>query len=206
MNDWNPQDFVRLIYIFVALIAPVFPAFVLFKYLPSRARAHGPYTGLQINLEGAFGGYFLLFLAILGFLKFGGSPPDYEHQVWKVNGKVILDQLDAPFDEKKLGFSARPNVTLTPEGDFTLYLVVRRERAGDDFPFLIVEYSNDYHTRTLNLNKLQTDNEPIITWTRNPMLKEINMEKPILLKKKEEKSSEPEQEAEPIIPPAENQP
>ncbi|MCA1629652.1 MAG: hypothetical protein LC785_07800 [Acidobacteria bacterium] len=201
--NWNPQDFVRLIYIVVAVIAPMVPAFVLFKYLPARARASGPYTGLKINLEGAFAGYFLLFLATLGFLRFGGSPPDYEHQVWKVSGKVLLEQADSQLDENKLVISTRPNVTLSKEGDFIIYVVVRRERASqDDFPFLIFEYGNEYASRSLNLNKLQTDNEPVITWSRNPLLKEVNIENTIVLKKKP--PPEPEQELEPYNPPAEN--
>lgn len=202
MNNLSAQDLMPLISVVVALLIPVIPAFVLFKFLPTRVRARGPYTGLRINLEGAFAGYFLLVLAILAFLKTGVRPLDNEHQVWKVRGKVFLDQRDAPFDENKLVVSTRPNVTLTPEGDFTLYLVVKRERGGEDFPFLIVEYGDEYHARSLDLNKPRTDNEPVITWSRDPALKEVTVKESIVLKKKDAPPNEVEQEPEPYNPPA----
>lgn len=204
MYNLNFHDLLPLISIVVALLIPVIPAFVLFKFLPNRVRASGPYTGLRINLEGAFAGYFLLVLAILAFLKTGVRPLDDEHQVWKVRGKVRLEQPDSPFDENKLVISTRPNVTLTPEGNFILDVVVKRERGSNDFPFLIVEYGNDYYSRTLNLNELQTDNEPVITWSRDPTAKAVNITDAVVLKRKEIRPTEAEQDLEPYIPPAED--
>lgn len=44
------------------LLLPLVPAFLLYKFLPSRTNVSGPFKGLSIKLTGAFGGYFLLVL------------------------------------------------------------------------------------------------------------------------------------------------
>ncbi len=42
------------------LILPLIPAFLLYKFLPSKTNVTGPFKGLNLKLTGAFGGYFLL--------------------------------------------------------------------------------------------------------------------------------------------------
>lgn len=42
------------------LILPLLPAFILYKFLPSKTNVSGPFKGLNLKLTGAFGGYFLL--------------------------------------------------------------------------------------------------------------------------------------------------
>lgn len=49
------------------LLIPLVPAFVIYKFLPSKTVVKGPFKGLNINLTGAFGGYFLLVIITLGF-------------------------------------------------------------------------------------------------------------------------------------------
>jgi hypothetical protein len=61
----NCHDY-RIIYLLIIIIAPVIPAFLLFKFLPkSSANASGPFKGLQIKLGGAFAGYFPVFLLLI---------------------------------------------------------------------------------------------------------------------------------------------
>src|SRR5258707_515623 len=48
------------------LLLPLIPAFLLYKFLPSRTSVSGPFKGLNIKLTGAFGGYFLLVLTAIG--------------------------------------------------------------------------------------------------------------------------------------------
>ena len=48
------------------LLLPLIPAFLLYKFLPSKTNVSGPFKGLNIKLTGAFGGYFLLVLTSLG--------------------------------------------------------------------------------------------------------------------------------------------
>jgi hypothetical protein len=50
------------------LLLPLIPAFILYKFLPSKTAVKGPFKGLNINLTGAFGGYFLLVLISLGLI------------------------------------------------------------------------------------------------------------------------------------------
>ena len=48
------------------LLLPLIPAFLLYKFLPSRTSVSGPFKGLNLKLTGAFGGYFLLVLTAIG--------------------------------------------------------------------------------------------------------------------------------------------
>lgn len=48
------------------LLIPLIPAFILYKFLPSKTVVTGPFKGLNVNLTGAFSGYFLLVIVSLG--------------------------------------------------------------------------------------------------------------------------------------------
>ncbi len=63
----------RIISIFVIVLCPLLPAFILFKFLPTEAKVEGPWQGLKIKLGGAFGGYFLLVLLVLGYFYSAGQ-------------------------------------------------------------------------------------------------------------------------------------
>src|SRR6185436_18365996 len=55
------------IYVLAAvLLLPLIPAFLLYKFLPSKTNVSGPFKGLNLKLTGAFGGYFLLVLIAVG--------------------------------------------------------------------------------------------------------------------------------------------
>ena len=55
------------LYILAAvLLLPLIPAFLFYKFLPSRTSVGGPFKGLNIKLTGAFGGYFLLVITAIG--------------------------------------------------------------------------------------------------------------------------------------------
>jgi hypothetical protein len=55
------------LYILAAvLLLPLVPAFLLYKFLPSRTSVGGPFKELNIKLTGAFGGYFLLVITAIG--------------------------------------------------------------------------------------------------------------------------------------------
>src|SRR5688572_23964584 len=55
------------IYLLAAiLLLPLIPAFLLYKFLPSKTNVSGPFKGLNLKLTGAFGGYFLLVLTAIG--------------------------------------------------------------------------------------------------------------------------------------------
>src|SRR5258705_5318010 len=55
------------IYLLAAiLLLPLIPAFILYKFLPSKTNVSGPFKGLNLKLTGAFAGYFLLVLTAIG--------------------------------------------------------------------------------------------------------------------------------------------
>src|SRR5882724_11224112 len=72
----------------LALLLPLTPAFVLFKKLPSQAIVKGPFKGLNLQLSGAFAGYFTLALIMQGYVLLRPKPaPPFE--VYEVDGKLI---------------------------------------------------------------------------------------------------------------------
>lgn len=53
----------------VVVLLPLIPAFLLYKYLPSKTIAEGPFKGLNVHLTGAFAGYFLTFITAGGMAQ-----------------------------------------------------------------------------------------------------------------------------------------
>lgn len=57
----------NFVYLLAAvMLLPLIPAFLLYKFLPSKTSVSGPFKGLNLKLTGAFGGYFLLVLTAVG--------------------------------------------------------------------------------------------------------------------------------------------
>jgi hypothetical protein len=57
----------NFVYVLAAvMLLPLIPAFLLYKFLPSKTSISGPFKGLNLKLTGAFGGYFLLVLTAIG--------------------------------------------------------------------------------------------------------------------------------------------
>lgn len=50
------------------LLIPLIPAFIIYRFLPSKTSVTGPFKGLSLNLTGAFGGYFLLVIISSGII------------------------------------------------------------------------------------------------------------------------------------------
>ena len=59
-----------LINLLATLLVPLLPAFIIYKFLPSETVVKGPFKGLNINLTGAFSGYFLLVIISIGLTHF----------------------------------------------------------------------------------------------------------------------------------------
>ena len=62
-------ELTTLFFLAAILLLPLFPAYILYKNLPSETVVKGPFKGLNIQLTGSFGGYFLLVLFSSGFLS-----------------------------------------------------------------------------------------------------------------------------------------
>jgi hypothetical protein len=60
----------------------------LYRFLPSNTVVNGPFQGLNVNLTGAFGGYFLVLLEVFAFYR---TLPAYDksgNEVWTIRGKL----------------------------------------------------------------------------------------------------------------------
>ena len=72
----------EIIYLLAAvLLLPLVPAYILYKTLPSRTTVTGPFRGLNIQLTGAFGGYFLLVLFSSGFLYYQKPATEFHYNI-----------------------------------------------------------------------------------------------------------------------------
>jgi hypothetical protein len=75
-----------LIRVCILIMVPVFPAFLLFKALPSKAIITGPLQGFNVNLSGAFGAYFALVVLLIGSHSIWDPPIG---KVWSLDAKVM---------------------------------------------------------------------------------------------------------------------
>ncbi len=63
-----PWELTFLFLLAALLLVPLVPAYILYKNLPSKTSVKGPFKGLNIQLTGSFGGYFLLVFFSSGLL------------------------------------------------------------------------------------------------------------------------------------------
>ena len=119
-------------YLAALLFLPLFPAFILYKLLPSRATVAGPFRGLNLNLSGAFAGYFLLVL-LTSFILREQLKREYEMttrgeiQVWRVTGKVTTPKRFEDFRNKDVvRYWPRP-IEVFSDGTFTMDIIVKRD-------------------------------------------------------------------------------
>ena len=134
----------ELMRVFVAVLVPMIPAFILYKYLPSQAGVEGTYLyGLKINLAGAFAGYFVIMLSVFGWFQMHPvqTPPDKaavpDTELWTVKGSIKMPAGAAKSDVR---LSIFPGFRINQQGQFTIEVPVRRLRDGSlDFPSLQVD-------------------------------------------------------------------
>ena len=120
----------------MTILLPLVPAVIIYRFLPSRTFVTGPFKGLNVQLSGAFAGYFILVLVMAGFIT--TRPKTYE--VWTIKGKAVMANAGDTLVESDI--SVRPNnVAFLGDGSFTLDIPVRRNQAGKlDFPTLVVHH------------------------------------------------------------------
>ena len=155
----SAQTLETIIFASLALLGPVLPAYLLYKKLPSRASVKGPFKGLDIQLTGAFAGYFLLFLSILSFVSLRAKPPT-PYEVWQIKGYIAAEGIsDQKADDFR--FSSRPPVVnIYPDGSFQMAVAVTQLQEGiRKFPVVIIEREG-YETVTLDLDTLYEKQDP----------------------------------------------
>lgn len=159
-----------IIYATITLILPIFPAYVLYRALPAgrKTRVGGPWKGLNIQLTGAFAGYFLLFISMLGFISLRPEPVDHRYDVWEVKGKLALEGKNSSLKDAHFSISSQPAaVNIYPDGSFKMAVVAENSTR---FPTIIFE-SDGYETYTLDLNEVQRGDIQLVRDGTPPQIK-----------------------------------
>jgi hypothetical protein len=118
-------------------LLPLVPAWVMFKLLPSKAAVTGPFKGLKINLSGAFAGYFLIFVSLLGIR---GSFEGPTYQTWTVTGQIVRPDVAANnyVDARYVTLSV-PSMRSQASGNFSMQFV-RISDGQFDYPHMYINY------------------------------------------------------------------
>jgi hypothetical protein len=139
---------VSLIILVSVVLLPIVPAYLLFKALPSSAIVSGPLQGLNINLGGAFAGYFAVVVLVISThnIVFPPPPPPLPpaYQVWEISGQVTDQDGNAiePLDIKDIALSP-PIFQSSPGGNFTLtFATMPAPGGGMKYPILTVSHPN----------------------------------------------------------------
>jgi len=155
------------IYLLAAiLILPLIPAFLLYKFLPSRTNVSGPFKGLNIKLTGAFGGYFLLVLTAIAvffpLLKNDQAKViDQQnekikqlensmnsHQQWIMKGNIVSTspkQTKVFFDESGTNF--------WETGEFSMTFDAELQNGKPQLPKALCIFNKDDGYKVLNLSR-----------------------------------------------------
>jgi hypothetical protein len=179
-------------YVAAVVLIPLLPAFVLYKFLPSKTTASGPFQGLDVKLSGAFAGYFLVLLMVTSFVIFlikrrptEIPQPKYQYDVYTVLGRVELsDSAQARPDYSGIKLSlAPPQMANTPDGSFSFQVPVRPDQIGQpDFPNLLIAHQDSrYETKTIPLSENFPNSLQGYTVERNKDSKTIRITNPIKL-------------------------
>jgi hypothetical protein len=125
--------------LFLIVLLPVVPAFVLFKFLPesSKADVAGPYQKLKIKLGGAFAGYFVVALLLSGLLsRYFLLVPGGTYHMWSVRGQINLDQGEL---KEEMFAVTPPRVEPMDRGEFRISGIPINKDSQEDPPILRVQ-------------------------------------------------------------------
>jgi hypothetical protein len=118
-------------YMLVVLLLPLFPAFLLFRYLPSsEATVEGPLKGLKIKLGGALAGYVALVLlswqVVASFLE-----PNWSDN-WNVVAQIAFDGPPGshPPPTQALVLVKPPTADIDQSGSFQMMIPIPRVHSG----------------------------------------------------------------------------
>lgn len=184
------EDLIKLVLLVVLL--PIIPAYILYKTLPSRTKVSGPFKGLNIQLTGAFGGYFIVALLTGSFIT-GYTLLNQEYELWTVEGKIQLKQGD--FDSKSTIIAIKPpEQTLYRKGRFIIEDVPLAKKIGVKKPSLLIQkkgYKIIEVTLETDPPKYEGIPKYIITYDEED--KNICIDTPIILEQKprDEEGGEP---------------
>jgi hypothetical protein len=141
-----------MIFMAMAVLIPLVPAFILFKMLPATGSLSGPWQGLNIKFSGAFAGYLIIFLCLLWI-----RPVDFNHyHTWKVSGRLeIMPAKDetAPNIHDVVVRVVPPHLDVMNEGKFSFEVpVLENARGVPEFPALQLDLKG-YQGVTVSLSQ-----------------------------------------------------
>jgi len=136
-------------------LLPLVPAFILYRLLPSDIKVGGPFHGLNLQLSGAFGGYFLL--TVMAFVYIKSIPKPVTDDLWEVHGRVACQ---SGLNVNQLRVRVQPpNYELPsydlPNGELTLRVPAKLDSFGKlMFPTLLIEGAGEeINNLTIDLNE-----------------------------------------------------
>jgi len=137
----------KILLIVVTVLLPIIPSFIMFKFLPkSDASGEGPFKGMKIKFGGAFAGYFIIFICMVGVIETNRffdppvSAPYSPYEVWHVTGQATLEDGEQLFPAD-IAINP-PTVNVSPGGTFNLDLpVLKKEGNVLNFPIFSVRHN-----------------------------------------------------------------
>jgi hypothetical protein len=147
----------------VIFLLPLIPAFLLYKFLPSKTNATGPFKGLNVKLSGAFAGYFILLLFASG-IAFPLLKNEQQQKIdeltaelnqlkgktqeWKMTGSVV-----SSIPEQTKIFYDEEHVSLASTGDFDVKLYCDVEDGKPKLPKALCFFNKADGYKVININR-----------------------------------------------------
>ena len=162
-NLLSPQSANAYLTLFVVVVLPLLPAFVLFKALPTDAKLEGPLQGMNLKFSGAFAGYFAILLLVLSTHSVWNPPDNY--QVWTVSG-VVADETGAgvqPLDSHDIRVQPS-SFEAQQAGSFTMKIYTSPGQGNTEaYPVLMVSHG-DLSPLNIDLDPASADRSSTIKW------------------------------------------
>ncbi len=177
-----------LVLVTFTILLPLIPAYILYKALPAETSVEGPFQGLVIKLSGAFAGYFLLVLVVIGFISSRPQPINNRYELWQVKGKINPEQTGNPIDPQRLRLSLVPaNQTVNEDGSFDIQIAPEVVDKGKwKFPTLVINHP-EFQTVTVDLNESRARfGQQVKKISMDVGSKEVVVDDPIGLQKKQQ--------------------
>jgi hypothetical protein len=189
------------------LLLPLVPAFLLYKFLPSKTNVSGPFKGLNVKLTGAFGGYFLLVLTSLGiFFPILKNQQQKEIELlqqkitellnnagkqenWRLHGMVVST---AP--QQTTMFFNRQGARFEPTGEFEMAFAVEKMNGKAVLPKSVCIFNKADGYKVINISRELASNDDIknLNITFNDSLRHIEVGNVIDIQSKEKARIETE--------------
>ena len=180
----RPEFVEDVLRVLIGVLVPIVPAYVLYKNLPNRTVVKGPFQGLNVQLSGSFGGYFLLTLIIFFCPHIWHGQPKLE--LWEIKGRVECRDCVYGQEIDRLSISLNPpNVSLLDSGEFRAQIAKAPGQTGQvSFPILVVQHP-DFQTITIDLNEGAPEyGQPALRLRRDQTTRTITVEDALVLQKK----------------------